>query len=113
MLAVSQGDLELRSLVAFVCTCFCQAGSLMNLPLSLYICGNHSNLYCILIFCIVEKLYIFLSYISRALSQRIKACPEGPSIYYFADALAKPSHPELLLFLILLESLILTGRPFL
>lgn len=51
------------------------------------------NSYCTLMFCIVEKLYIFWTHVFIGLSHSLKGCPEGPSLYHFAETLATPSSP--------------------
>jgi hypothetical protein len=128
-LALFQADLELRNLLAFVSAYLCflffffffgffvfcffdelvysaAVFILLGLQCSLY------NLYCILIFCIVQKLYI-LELIFIVLSHSLKGCPEGLSIYHFAETLATSSPPGLLLPLIIMEALTVAERTFL
>jgi hypothetical protein len=64
------------------------------------------------IFCIVEKLYIFLTYTFRVLSHSLKSCLEGHSSYHFCWGTHTPSGPRLALFLIITESLTLGGKVF-
>jgi hypothetical protein len=43
----------------------------------------------------------------------LKGCPEGPSLYRFAETLSSPLPHELMLSQIIMELLTLTGRTFL
>jgi hypothetical protein len=54
-----------------------------------------------------------LSHVFRVHSHSLKGCPEGHSIYCFAETLDTPSPPGLLLSLIIMESLTLVESMFL
>jgi hypothetical protein len=53
----------------------------------------------------------FLTYVLRVIFHSFKGCPEGSSIYNF-ETLATPLTPELVMFLIIMESLTLTEKTF-
>jgi len=110
-LAVSQADLELKNVSTFVS--FWQVGSLMPLPFFPLDSWSHSyKSYYILIFCIVEKLYIFefmfLEFFSIALMAILKVLT-----FTILQRHSTPLTLILILFLILMGSLTLTGRTFL
>lgn len=75
-------------------------------------CEAPRNSYCIL-FLHSWEITSFVTHVFRALSHSLKGCPEGPSLYHFAETLAISSTLGLMQLLTIMESLMFTGRTFL
>lgn len=58
------------------------------------------------------EIIYFQTHVFKALFHSLKGCPEGHSVYHFAET-ATPLPPGCMLSLIFMDSLTLTGRSFL
>lgn len=101
------GWLELRNLSAFVSSDKLAHNEVVSVLLGLWSLSYNS--FYILIFWIFEILHIFQL---RTLSHSLKGYPEDHSVLPFAETLAMPLPPGLLLSLIIMESLIFPERTF-
>ena len=88
---------------------FWQAGSECSC-LCLVLWSSLYNSYCILIFCIVEKLYVLELMFSEFFPTALRIVLKVPVFPIFAETLATPLPPGLLLSLVIIESLTLTER---
>jgi hypothetical protein len=116
-LLLSQANLELRNLPAFVCIClpFSLWGLAQNAVASVFLGPRNPsyNFYCILIFYIVEKLYIFELMFLVFFPTVLRAVLKITASYHFAETLNTPLPSGLVLSLIIIESLNLTEMTFL